>query len=61
MIIRCAWHPKYVGQEKIIGRKKPYNEKITDGICDECFERLSKEIEESKNAIRHSKEETKKV
>jgi len=39
MLMRCCYHLRNFGFERLMGYKKPYKDKsITDGICKQCFQ-----------------------
>jgi hypothetical protein len=40
--VRCAWHPKFFGEEKIMREAAPGHESDppSDGICPECLKIL---------------------
>jgi len=48
LIRRCAWHKHYFGHDKIIAIIKDGNPITTDGICQDCRQMVSKEIERMK-------------
>lgn len=46
VIVKCGWHEKYYGKEKIIGEKEPLKDKsVTHGLCKKCEKKFKKEID----------------
>ncbi len=47
MIIICAWHKEFFGEEKEMGHKAPYDDdSVTHGMCKECSKKFTEEDEE---------------